>query len=694
MLKCGMAEDRKVNIAPRFSDIAAAGEPERGELIRKLISNMTLDEKIAQMSGNMRKRELLRKYNLKPYYAGENKRLGIPPLCFSDGPRGVAAGRSTCFPCPMARGASWDPELEERIGHAIGIETAIAGANMSGSICVNILRHPGWGRAQETYGEDPYLLGEMGAALTRGLRGHVMPCVKHFACNSIENSRFFVDIVIDERTLREIYLPHFKKCVDAGAVSVMTAYNQVNGELCGFNTHLIRDILKNEWRFGGFTVSDWVFGVKNGLRAANAGLDLEMPCTSHYGKKLRRHVLRGAVPESAIDEAVARILGQKAAYAPPAPKYDAGNHSNPERAALAYEAACKSIVLLKNKNNVLPLRNNTSSKIAVIGRLAEIENIGDLGSSGVMPPYVVTPLEGIRNRAAGGVEVLFDNGKNLKRARLAARGADAVIVIAGLTYKEEGEYLPHLPWIGGDRTDLRLPARQEALIRAVAEENSRCIVVLESGSAIVMRGWIDRVSAVLMAWYPGMEGGNAISDIIFGNINPSGKLPAMFPKDTSKLPYFNTKDKKIEYGYFHGYRLFDRENIEPEFPFGFGLSYTTFNYADLRLDRSEITADGKVTASVDVTNTGGVAGEEAVQFYVGYPAGPVERPVKDLKGFRKVSLQPRETKTAVIQIAAAELARYDTAASAWIIDPGEYAILAGSSSAQSDLCLKATINIV
>ncbi len=670
--------------------IEEMADPEREKRIKELLSQMTLGEKIGQMTACTalwKHAVMLPRYNLWTYDSGRNKRLGIPAHKFTDGPRGVTIGHSTCFPVSMARGASWDAELEERVGEVIGYEGRAQGANHYGGVCINLLRHPGWGRAQETYGEDPHHLGEMGVALTKGVQKHMMACAKHFACNSIEESRFFVSAKIDERTLREIYLPHFKRCVDAGVATVMSAYNRVNGEYCGHSRHLLFEILKQDWGFDGFVVSDFLWGVRDGKAAANAGLDIEMPIKRFYGSSLKKLVLRGEVPEKNIDDSVLRILRQKDRFSKVGlPSYDRSRIAGKDHSALAREVAIKSMVLLKNDPRVLPLDRNKIRTIAVIGKLADKANIGDIGSSKVRPPYVVTPLAGITGRAGAAVKIIYERGDHLDAAKLAARNADAVVIVAGLTAKNEGEFLPvPLIKIGGDRINLDLPKDQEELVLAIAPEHKNCVVVLEGGSAITMERWRDKVPAILMAWYPGMEGGNAIADILFGEANPSGKLPCVFPKSTDQLPFFDNHAKEIEYGYYHGYRLFDKKGLEPAFAFGFGLSYTTYQYSNLRLDRAEIGRNGKLVASVDIKNAGTMAGEEIVQLYVGYNGSKVDRPVKDLKGFVKLALQPGETKTATIEVKAEDLAYYDVSQKAWEIEPIEYTVYVGPSSRQKDL---------
>ena len=671
---------------------------ERERRIKGLVAQMTLDEKVGQMSGKMNLFEMvvaLVRYNLLTFNSGENKRLGIPAKRFTDGPRGVALNHSTCFPVSMGRGATWDVRLEERIGSAMGVEARAQGANLFGGVCVNLPRHPGWGRAQETFGEDPCLLGAMGTAMIRGLQRHVMACAKHFACNSIEESRFYVDVRIDERTLREVYLPHFKKCVEAGVASLMSAYNRVNGEYCAHNAHLLREILKGDWGFDGFVISDFVYGTRDTVRAAKGGLDIEMPLTQFYGRKLKRAVLRGEVPEELIDEAVTRILRQKARFAgvgDPA-EYSRDKVACREHAELTFEAARKGIVLLKNEHGALPLHRYKVRKIAIIGELAGKANLGDRGSSRVRPPYAVTPLQGIKNRAGGSVDVIYTGGDDLFLARRVAGEADAVILVVGLTGKEEGEAMPGPIKLGGDRESLGLPARQVSLIEAVCTENDRCIVVVESGSAVIMEGWKDRVQAILMAWYPGMEGGNAIAAILFGDENPSGKLPVTFPQSNDQLPHFDKKAKSIEYGYYHGYRLFDKEGKKPAFPFGFGLSYTEYAYSNPRLSAKEMAKDGSLEVSVDVTNAGGTAGDEVAQLYIGYGGSKVDRPVKELKGFSRVHLEPGETKTLSFEIRAEDLAYYDVKSGTWRIEEIEYTVYVGPSSRKEDLILTETFKI-
>jgi beta-glucosidase len=663
--------------------LEAQGE-ERERRIAALISGMSLDEKIREMAGTthlLKQAMMLIRYNKYHFLAGGNKRLGIPPLRFTDGPRGVVFGNSTCFPVSMARGATWDRRLEERIGGAIGVEARAQGADFFGGVCINLPRHPGWGRAQETFGEDPYLLGEMGAALLRGAQRHVMACAKHYACN------------VDERTLREIYLPHFKRCVDEGVAAIMSAYNKVNGWYCAQNRHLLRDILKGEWGFDGLVMSDFVWGTRSTTDAALGGLDIEMPMRRYFGRRLKKAVTNGKVPEAVVDEAVTRILRTKARFGvtDPGASYTRDRVACADHVALAFESASKCIVLLKNEAGILPLQDDGLRRIAVIGKLADMENIGDYGSSRVRPPYVITPLQGIRTRA-GSIAVAYESGEDLTLAAKAAREADVAVVVVGFTGRDEGESIPYVK-LGGDREDLSLRAKDIALIAAVAGATDKCVVVLEGGSAVLTAGWRDKVPAILMAWYPGMEGGNALAAILFGDENPSGKLPVTFPESNDQLPHFDKKAKSIEYGYYHGYRLFDKEGMEPAFSFGFGLHYAEYAYSDLRLSAQELDANGTLTVEADITNAGEMGGCDVVQLYVSCPASGVDRPVKELKGFTRVHTEPGETKTVTFEVEARDLAYYDTAAGDWKVEEGEYTVFIGSSSRAEDLHLRAAFTI-
>lgn len=689
---------------------------------RELLAQLTLDEKLAMMDGDVPFWAGLVEmmgggYADHPWDAGVISRLGIPGIRFVDGPRGVVMAGATTFPVSMARGAAWDVALEERIGDVIGRELRALGGTLFGGVCINLLRHPAWGRAQETYGEDPYHLGEMGAALTRGVQHHAMACAKHYALNSMENARFTVNVTISPRALHEIYLPHFKRVVEEGVAAVMSAYNSVNGEWCGQNKTLLTDILKKQWGFEGFVLTDFIFGMRDARIAALAGQDLEMPFQMHYRQHLRRLVESGEVPLERLNDAVYRLLYQQLRLVRPG-AYDAGQVGSESHRALAREAAEKSIVLLRNTGNLLPLQDVWLARgertIAVIGRLAATPNTGDDGSSNTRPAHVVTPLEGIQAALKGRAEVLYDDGSDLERAKATAQGADAVVLVVGYDHMDEGEFLDpdamqNLAFLfpapapeetpivqgfmqgiagqpdegflsGGDRDRLTLHPGDETLIQAIAAVSPPTIVVVMGGSGVIMEAWRERVPAILMLWYPGMEGGHALADILLGRVNPSGKLPFVIPKHAEDLPFFDKNAAEIEYDLWHGYRKLERDGSTPAFPFGFGLSYTSYRYANLTLDQDQLGPSETLRVSLDVSNTGARAGEEVVQLYVSAIGSAVERAPKELKAFTRIALQPGESKTVQLSVPISRLAYYDEALAGFSVEALEYELSIGAHS--------------
>lgn len=684
-------------------------------LAKRLVSEMTLEEKIDQMygesygsAGKMGVNFLVRG-RFPHVYTGANERLNIPPWVLSDGPRGARVMDQdiygvTTFPVAMARGASWDIDLERRIHEVIAIEMRANKTNYAATPCLNLLRHPAWGRAQETYGEDPYLLGEFGVAAVQGIEKHnVMACPKHFALNSLDNSRLFVDVQVDERTLREVYLPHFKKTIQQGKpASIMSAYNKVNGEYSANNKYLLNDILRNDWGFEGFVTSDWVYGTRDGVGSIKAGLNAEMPFQDHYSdENIRKGIDSGEISEDDIDRLVLQSLSTrlKYVYAEDPMEYSKDLIASKQHTDLAREAAEKSMVLVKNEN-ILPLKKGKGKRILVLGRLADMENTGDHASSDATPSYVVTPYEGIVNyhQHSGGQVELYD-GEDLEIAREKAREADQVIVVAGYTFEDEGEYLitegamkksaeagqlVGMRGIGGDRESLSLIAQDEELIQAVAGENKNTVVVYVGGSAIDMSSWENKVPAILFAWYNGMEGGNALARILYGDVNPSGKLPFSIARNAADYPFFNPYTMKIEYGYYHGYTLFEKKEIEIAYPFGHGLSYTKFEYDGLEVE--EVNAENEtVKVRVEVSNTGKFAGEEVVQLYVGFSNSEIDRPVKLLKGFDKIDLKQGEVKTVEFEIDFEELAWYDVESDSWQIEKMNYEVFVGPSSDSAQL---------
>ena len=632
--------------------------------VADLVGRLTLDEKLALMSGDgsfiRGTLGLARRYNEEPIVGGAIPRLGLPGIRFTDGPRGVVMHHSTAFPSPMARAATFDPELEQRIGDAIGVEARTQGANLFAGVCVNLLRHPAWGRAQETYGEDPHLLGEMGAALVRGTQRHVLACVKHFALNSIENSRLWLDVRVDERDLRDIYLPHFRRCVDEGVGGVMTSYNAVNGSPCGHNAHLVQDILEGEWGFDGFVMSDFTWGIRNARDAANGGMDLEMPYRWRF-RALRRLVRRGRVPEARITDAATRLVRSqiRAEARGESERYRPEVVAGPEHRRLARDAAARSVVLLRNElvestggrsAPVLPLDPTVIRSLAVIGHLAAEPNIGDLGSSEVHPPSVVTLLQGLAAASqVHEVDCRYHDGIDIGGAAALAAACDAVIIVAGSSHRDEGEWIIRA---GGDRATLRLSAHDEALITAVAAANARATVLLMGGSAFITDTWHDRIAALAMVWYPGMEGGHAIADVVFGVTPPEGRLPCTWPASTTKLPTFRRFTRRITYGPLHGYRLMEATGQRPAFPFGHGLGYTTIDWSDIRVESASDRPGGRrATMTVTLTNSGTRDGVEVVQVYVPEALGSHPVPLLTLRGAARVALGPSESTRVSVTVA-------------------------------------------
>lgn len=725
---------------------------------RELISQMSLKEKVYEMHGHGMIRfgmSILFSKKIKPVHAGGNKRLGIPSTIFLDGPRGVSLHKgATAFPTTMARGASWDIGLEKRVGEAIAEEIRALGANYSGAVCMNLLRHPAWGRAQETYGEDPHHVGEMASALVDGIQQHnVQACAKHFAANSMENNRFGGSMNMDERTLREVYLPHFKKVIERGAASVMSAYNKLNGEFCGHHKMLLTDILRNEWGFKGYVTSDWMNGLYDAQKGIEAGMNIEMPSDKVYSlKKVKQLLSDGKIKEQQIDDLILPIIRTKLLFSSKKdeqeyPKSLVGCKAHID---LAREVAEKSAVLLKNENSFLPLDKSKVKRIAVIGSLASVKQTGDHGSSRVFPKCIVSALEGIsiyltgechpersrRGKArkgfdsaqpdiAGTVEILTAPVDDIAAIKNICTGADAVIIVAGTTYKDEGEFIGNgqirdknnpdkkdfitrtgILAVGGDRKYLHLHQPDIDVIHAAASVNKNVVVSLVAGSAVTVEEWHEEVPAIIETFYNGMEGGTALARILFGDVNPSGKLPFTVPKLESDLPAFNSYDTAVDYGYYHGYTLFDKEKKEARYPFGFGLSYTQFDISDLKTNvfagspsrdpafvqshrvfaepKDPVGTSETCEVSVSVKNTGARAGAEVVQVYVGFPDSKIEQPVKLLRGFSKVFLQPGEERRVEMKINVSDLASFHPDTKTWQTAKGTYRVSVGNSSRSAE----------
>ena len=658
------------------------------EVAKLLLDEMTISEKIRILQGHalgVTAKNFLTKgrfYNGEAYPAGGCKRLGIPPVMFTDGPRGIVMGKCTCFPVSMLRGASFDDDLEYRIGEVFAKEASALDANLFAGVCINLLRNPMWGRAQETYGEDPYLLGRMGAALTKAMQDNgIIACPKHYALNSIEDLRFSANAIADERTLHEVYLPHFKKCIDAGAMSIMGAYNRVNGTYACENKELLTDILRDKWGFDGFALSDFFYGIYDATRSLKAGMDVEMPYLFRYAT-LALRLKKGEISEDDINTSALRVLKALISTLPKYEKQDKSVILSKEHIALARETATKGIVLLKNEDKTLPIPN--SKKIAVVGRYANKRNTGDHGSSNVFSPYAVTPYEGMCNRF-GKENVSLYNGCSVKEAMKASVGCDYTIVCVGSDWLQEGEFLVNLGNVkkkpkgsGGDRADLRIPEEDVKLIKGLSYLGNKLIVNIMGGSAYVIKDWIDCADSVIMSFYSGLEGGNALADIISGDVTPAGKLPFTIAEKAEDYPPFlhlGAKDKDIEYGYYHGYSLFDKKGIDAHFPFGFGLSYTEFELTKAQITKNET----DISVNVKVANKGDFDGDEVVQVYIGSNNEDIDRPVKLLKGFKRVSLKKGDTIDTTVTVDINDIKFYCPEKGDWVLDES-YTVYVGTDS--------------
>ena len=793
------------------------------KLIENLLGQLTLDEKIAMVSGQ----DVWSTYPVP--------RLGIPSMKVTDGPHGIRDGsKASCFPTGIGMAATWNPELMRRVGVALAEETRGKGSDILLGPCVNICRTPLNGRNFEAFGEDPHLVSRMAVAYVQGVQSRgIGTSTKHYACNNQERDRFTVDVRVDERALREIYLPAFEAAVkEAGTWTIMTSHNKINGSYGSANDYLVNKILKDEWGFHGFTVSDWG-GVHDTVGAANGGQDLEMPGPGvQFDAKLKEAVEAGTVSEQTIDDKVRRILYVAARLGAFDHRFDgqAGAVDTPAHRAVAREAANECLTLLKNDDAVLPLDPDGIRSLAVIGPNADAIRAGGGGSSLVDPLYFVTPLAGIRELAGERIRVdycrgcslpwsldavpstalftsadrkepglrgeyfanrdlagepaftrvdtfvdfnwngspgaplgsenysvrwtgvlvapedgefdlgtysddgsrLYVNGQLLvdnwgdhgpqgRTARLsmkkdeaveirmeyyqAAGGAsarlgwcagekeitqaaavaarcDAVVLCVGLAPEVEGE--------DRDRVDMNLPGNQVKLIEAVVAANPRTILVFIGGSPIVMDPWLGKIPAVLCAWYPGQECGHAVADALFGKINPSGKMPITFPKRLEDNPSYENYPgsggtENYAEGIMVGYRYYDTRQVEPQIPFGHGLSYTRFAYDNLSIDPQTL------TVAFDVENVGERAGKEVAQLYISDLKSSVDRPVKELKAFRKIELAPGQKQTVRLQLDRRTLSFYDAGTHRWVVEPGEFEILIGSSS--RDIRLKGTLTV-
>jgi len=664
--------------------------------VEDLLARLTLEEKVSLCHAN------------SLFTTAGVPRLGIPTRWLSDGPHGVReevgpdsfrpAGRTddfaTYLPVSIALAATWDLELARAYGEVLGEEARARGKDFLLGPGINIARTPLNGRTFEYYSEDPFLISQLVVPSIQGLQSkQTAACLKHFALNNQEYQRGFVNVEADERALREIYLPGFKAAVqDAGVLSVMGAYNKLRGQHCCHNDLLLNQILKGEWGFSGLVMSDWG-GTHDTDEAVHNGLDLEMGTRAPYDQyylatPFFEGIKDGTYDVALLDDKVRRHLRVMFAVDTFGER-GSGSLNTPEHQQTARKIGEQAMVLLKNEGALLPLDTTTLTSIAVIGDNATRRQAHAGGSTELKALYEVTPLEGIITAVGKSVDVTFSQGYRnfedttlLDRATAAAAAADVAICVVGLTHEfaQDAE--------GVDRPNMRLPFGQDELISKVVEANPKTVVVLVSGSPLAMDPWLDEVPSVLQAWYAGMEGGHALARVLFGEVNPSGKLPLTFPKKLEDSPAhaldaYPGKDATVQYkeGILVGYRWFDTKDIEPLFPFGHGLSYTTFAYDKLEVAPGDNDGQGPTaTVKLELANTGELAGAEVVQVYVADVAASLPRPAKELKGFAKVALEPGQRTTVEIPLPITAFAFYEPGRRGWLAEPGEFEILVGSSS--------------
>jgi len=681
------------------------------ERINAIIRQMTLEEKVHMIHAS------------SSFTSGGVKRLNIPELTTSDGPHGVRPehGRDwqldndkldsgTYLPVGVCLAATWNPQLGYAFGSVLGSEASYRGKDVILGPGINIIRSPLNGRNFEYLSEDPYLVSRMVVGNIRGIQAQgISACVKHYAGNNQESKRFTIDVHMSERALREIYLPGFKAAItEAGANTIMGSYNKFRGQWASQNHYLLTQILRNEWGFKGITMSDWD-AVHNTTQALWNGMDLEMGTDLHMlpnpdyrkfwmGDTVVSMVKAGRFPQYLLDEKVRRILYVMIKTKMLDGGRKKGSYNTKEHQQTAAKIAEEGIVLLKNQNNMLPFNKAAVKTIAVIGFNAERKQSMGGGSSQVRAFYEVTPLQGLKNVAAN-VNFVYAKGYDIARNATAnpaliseavqvASKADAVIFVGGWTHGYNYSIWADNAYDAEDidKPSMNMPFGQDQLITQLIKANPNTVVVLMGGGAIDMTQWVDQVPAIVQNWYAGMEGGNALAKILFGEINPSGKLPMTFPKkledhgahalgeypgDTAHTLLLNYLDD-----IYVGYRYYDTYKVTPQFAFGHGLSYTSFAYSNIKAT----VAGKKAIITFTVKNTGKIAGAEVAQLYVGQPNALLPRPVKELKGFEKVFLKPGEEKTVTITLQQDAFSYFNDVQNKWVTDGGNYTIMVGSSS--------------
>ena len=725
VIACGLF----LNAAAASSQVTDKEKVQMEKRIEKLIKKMTLEEKVGLLHGNSK------------FYVAGVERLGIPEWSLSDGPHGVRAeinrhdwayagwtnDSAFYFPTGTAFAAAWNPELAYRRGEVLGEEARWRKKDVLLGPGVNIIRSPLCGRNFEYMSEDPYMNSVLAVAYIKGLQSRDVACsVKHFAVNNQETNRTTIDVECSERALREIYLPAFKAAVqEGGALTVMAAYNKFRGEFCAENNYLVRKILRNEWGFDGVYVTDWG-AAHSTVPSMEAGLDLEMGTLIdkyedwYYANPLIEAVKSGKVPMSLVDEKVGDVLRVmiKTNVLDPKKRFGPGSMNTKEHQQATYDAAAEAIVLLKNQNNLLPLDFSSIKSLAVIGDNATRKHSNGGLSSEIKAVYEVTPLEALRAKWGDKVDIRFaqgyeklstfvegsNNGQSsgtfssktqesdalLKEAVEVARTSDVALLVCGLNHDYDTESF--------DRLNMDIPYGQVELIQEVVKANPRTIVIMIAGSPLNMAA-VDICSpAIVWAWFNGMEGGNALVDVLSGKVNPSGKMPFTTPVSLDQSPAhalgnFPGRDLKVNYeeDILVGYRWFDTKGLPVVYPFGYGLSYTTFNYSNLNTDKKTYDQADTIQATFTLTNTGDREGAEVAQLYVSDPVCSVMRPVKELKGFKKVFLKPGESRRITLDIPVSSLAFYSEAQSQFVVEPGEFILQLGASA--SDITQRISVEV-
>ena len=725
VIACGLF----LNAAAASSQVTDKEKVQMEKRIEKLIKKMALEEMVGLLHGNSK------------FYVAGVERLGIPEWSLSDGPHGVRAeinrhdwayagwtnDSASYFPTGTAFAAAWNPELAYRRGEVLGEEARWRKKDVLLGPGVNIIRSPLCGRNFEYMSEDPYMNSVLAVAYIKGLQSRDVACsVKHFAVNNQETNRTTVDVECSERALREIYLPAFKAAVqEGGALTVMAAYNKFRGEFCAENNYLVRKILRNEWGFDGVYVTDWG-AAHSTVPSMEAGLDLEMGTLIdkyedwYYANPLIEAVKSGKIPMSLVDEKVGDVLRVmiKTNVLDPKKRFGPGSMNTKEHQQATYDAAAEAIVLLKNQNNLLPLDFSSIKSLAVIGDNATRKHSNGGLSSEIKAVYEVTPLEALRAKWGDKVDIRFaqgyeklstfvegsNNGQSsgtfssktqesdalLKEAVEVARTSDVALLVCGLNHDYDTESF--------DRLNMDIPYGQVELIQEVVKANPRTIVVMIAGSPLNMAA-VDICSpAIVWAWFNGMEGGNALVDVLSGKVNPSGKMPFTTPVSLDQSPAhalgnFPGRDLKVNYeeDILVGYRWFDTKGLPVVYPFGYGLSYTTFNYSNLNTDKKTYDQADTIQATFTLTNTGDREGAEVAQLYVSDPVCSVMRPVKELKGFKKVFLKPGESRRITLDIPVSSLAFYSEVQSQFVVEPGEFILQLGASV--SDIKQKISVEV-